>query len=399
MSLSRLSVVACLALAALCERQAYAQSSPAALVRANETVVNPTAPSAAEHSTAARAPESASVARPLAIAGSIVPGLLLHGAGSWLSGDTETAKPLLIAEGVGIGLTGGALAGLALTGAARNWSGLFISTAIVGMGLFTLSFATDVYHTAAPLGFGQHPGSVPWMTTEVGLLWIDNPRLDYGPLAQTSATLRWGRWSAALTANQAPQALHSLTRLEAGFRMWGAPTGRRTSATGGSHLTALLGYEYSSYRQQAYATASGDVRITGRIDSEHVLPHVRGAFFEGELGYARRETGYARFYTAVSDSVLLGGFAFGAYHGDPTTSGGETRLYYDHRHDGYVSGLLMTGLGSGTIGHFGLETTHFFSPTWGLRAHAEIGAAAVLGVHLVARAWSGDAGDLGLVRF
>jgi hypothetical protein len=325
--------------------------------------------------------------------------LVVHGAGSWLSGDTETGQQLLIAEGVGLGLTGGSLVGLALTGAARNWSGLFISTAIVGMGLFTLSSLTDVYRTAAPLGFGAHPGSVPWMTTEVGVQWLNSPRVDYGPLVQSSATLRWGRWSAALTANQAPQALHSLKRLDTGFRLWGAPTGRHHSPTGGSHVTALLGFEDSHYRQASYETRGGEVRVTARIDAEHVLPHVHGAFFDGELGYARRQTSYELFDTAVYDSLLLGGFAFGAYHGDPTTSGGETRLYYNHRHDGYVAGLLMPGLGSGTIGHFGVETTHFFSPTWGLRVHAEAGSAVVLGLHLIARAWSAAGGDVGLVRF
>lgn len=387
-------------------RQVHAQPAPSALNPTSTIAApakpatkppqaQPAAPSAIEES----GPAEPRVPKPLAVAGGITAGLVVHGAGSWLTGDDETAQSLLIAEGVGLGLTGGSLVGLALTGAARQWSGVFISAAVVGMGLFSLSFATDVYHTAAPLGFGHNPGSLPWMTTEIGLLWIDNPRLDYGPLAQTSVALRWNRWSAALSAGQAPEALHSLTRLEAGFRMWGAPTGRRASATGGSHLTALLGYEKSSYRKLSYTTTAGEVRITGRVDSEQVLPRVRGAFFEGELGYARRDTSYELFYTAVSDSLLLGGFAFGAYHGDPTTSGGETRLYYDHRHDGYTAGLLMTGLGSGTIGHFGLETKHFFSPTWGVRAHAEIGAATVLGLHLVARAWPSDVNDVGLVRF
>jgi hypothetical protein len=385
MNKSRLYVV-CLALASTGVPQVHAQ-------------VTSSAPAGAVAPETSSEPAVARVPRPLAIAGSVVPGLIVHGAGSWLSSDADTAQSLLIAEGVGLGLTGGALTGLALTGAARDWSGLFISSAIVGMGLFTLSFAADVYRAATPTGFGRHPGSVPWMTTEVGLLWLNNPRLDYGPLVQTSATLRWDRLSVALTAGRAPEALHSLTRLEAGYRLWGAPTGRRAAATGGSHLTALFGYENSAYGQAAYATHGGELRVAGRIDSERVLPAVRGAFFEGELGYARRQTSYELFDTAVYDSLLLGGFAFGAYHGDPTTSGGETRIYYDHRHDGYVAGLLMSGLGSGTIGHFGLETTHFFSPTWGVRAHAEIGAAAVFGLHLVARAWSAGGGDVGLVRF
>ena len=344
-------------------------------------------------------PRTPIVSRPIAVAGSVVPGMLVHGTGSWLTGDSETGKTLLLAEGIGFGLTAGSITGLALTGAARDYAGLFISTAIVGMGLFTLSFFADVYHTAVPHPFGQHPGSVPWMTTEVGLLWIDNPRLRLGPVVVTSTTLRWDRWSASLLANQAPAALHSSMRLEAGYRLLGAPTGRGIAPTGGSHLTAHLAFEDSRYRQASYLTRGAELRLTTRVDSEDALPNVAGAFFEGELGYARRRTRYEIFDTSVGDSLLLGGFGFGVYHGDPTTCGGETRIYYDHRHDGYAAGLLMAGLGSGTIGHFGVESTHFFSPTWGIRTNAEIGAAAVFGVHLVARAWSGSGADAGSVRF
>src|SRR5690606_15324323 len=159
--------------------------------------------------------------------------------------------------------------------------------------------------------------SVPWMTTEVGLVLIDNPRLQYGPLTRSSAALRWERWSLTAATYQAPTAVHSLTRVEAGFRMWGATVGRRQANTGGSHVTAVLGYEDSRYRRASYLTQGGELRLTARVDSEHVLPRVHGAFFDGELGYARRRTRYDLFDTAVYDSLLLGGFAFGAYHGDP----------------------------------------------------------------------------------
>jgi hypothetical protein len=56
------------------------------------------------------------------------------------------------------------------------------------------------------------------------------------------------------------------------------------------------------------------------------------------------------------------------------------RAYYDHRHDGFAAGLLTPGLGSGVIGHFGLDGVYYLSRYWGLRAEAQIGAAAVAGL-------------------
>jgi hypothetical protein len=358
----------------------------------------PVRPVASEVTAAPTTTAPPRVTRPVAVVGSVVPGLILHGAGSWLSGDDETATRLLVTEGVGLGLTAGSIAGLALTGAARNWAGLFASTAILGAGAFGVSFLADVYRTAAPEGFGKNPGGLPWGSTEVGVLWINNPRLDYGPVVRSHGELRSGLWSATLTSYNAPRALHQYYRIENGFRLWGAPAERRAFATGGSHVTAFVALESSTFGRPDYATKGAEGRLAARVDSEQWLPKVHGAFFEAELGYSGRRTEYNSTGNTLDDTLLLGGFGFGAYHGDPTTCGGETRLFYNHRHDGYVGGLLQAGLGSGTIGSFGLETSHFLTPTWGLRLRGEIGAAAVVGLHLVARAWATD-GRLGFLTF
>lgn len=351
----------------------------------------------AQTSTVPEKPE-ARVAYPAAVVGSVLPGLLVHGSGSWLSGDNETARRLLIAEGVGIGLTGGSLVGLAVTGAARDWAGLFISTAIVGVGAFGLSFLADVYHTALPSGLGEHPGGLPWGSSEVGVLWINDPRINYGPVVQSRGVLRSGQWTSGFVLSHAPEAFHQRIRIENGFRLWGSSAERLTFRTGGSHATVFVAVENTTFGKANYTTNAAEARLSLRLDSEQLLPSVRGAFFEWEAGYSGRRTKYGNTGNTLDDSLLLGGFGFGIYHGDPTTRGGETRLFYDHRHDGYVGGLLQSGLGSGTIGSFGVEASHFFNPTWGLRFRAEIGAAAVLGLHVVGRAWS-TGNNVGFLQF
>lgn len=378
------------------------EPAPSTVPRAavKKTTLEPTTVEQAEsenESTPAKEPEPR-VPHAVAAIGSVVPGLVIHGTGSWLHGDSETASRLLVAEGVGIGLTVASLGALALTGAARDWAGLFISTAIMGAGTFGLSFLADVYRSTVPEGFGKNPGGLPWGGTEVGVLWVNSPRIDYGPIVQSRGILRTGQWSSSVTLSHAPYALHQNVRIENGFQLWGAPPERSEFQFGGSHVSVFISVENWTYGRPDYSTNAAEARVAMRFDSEHLLPSVKGAFFEWEAGYAGRRTKFRNTGNTLDDSLLLGGFGFGAYHGDPTTRGGETRLYYNHRHDGYTGGLLQPGLGSGTIGYFGLETTHFFNPTWGLRLRGEIGAAAVLGLHLVGRAWSQN-GALGFLSF
>lgn len=327
------------------------------------------------------------VSQPWAIAGSIIPGLLVHGSGSWLSGDDDTSKRLLILQGTGIGVTGGSLAALALTGAARDWVGLFATTTVFGVGALGVSFLADVYRTALPKGMGRHPGHIPWGTTEVGLLWVNGPHVDLGPVVNVSATLHSGRWITAAQTAHSPWSLHAAARLESGYRLLGAAENEPNETAGGGHASLFFGLTGERYGEEGFSSSGSEVRLEARIDSEHLAPHVRGAFVEWELGYAARRTSFPLTRRYHDDSLLIAGVAFGAYHGDATRRGGATRLYYNHRHDGYAGGLVTTGIGSGVAGRVGFDSRHFFSPRWGFRIGAEVGSAWVFGIHLITQFW------------
>ena len=83
--------------------------------------------------------------------------------------------------------------------------------------------------------------------------------------------------------------------------------------------------------------------------------------------------------------MLLARFGFGLYVGRRADRWGEVRIYYDHRHDDFAGGLKMPGLGSGPLGHFGLDGRAFVSDRWGARAEVQAGAAWVAGLSLVYR--------------
>ena len=63
--------------------------------------------------------------------------------------------------------------------------------------------------------------------------------------------------------------------------------------------------------------------------------------------------------------------------------GSEALLYYDHRHDDYVAGLKVRGLGSGVIGHFGASARWFFNERFGIAADAQVGAAVMAGASFI----------------
>jgi hypothetical protein len=58
-------------------------------------------------------------------------------------------------------------------------------------------------------------------------------------------------------------------------------------------------------------------------------------------------------------------------------------LYYDHRHDDFAAG--QPGLGSGALGHFGLDGRWFMDERWGLLLDAQAGSALVIGASLLMR--------------
>ena len=88
---------------------------------------------------------------------------------------------------------------------------------------------------------------------------------------------------------------------------------------------------------------------------------------------------------ADADDMLLARFGFGAVFRGNTYPGSQALLYYDHRHDDFAAGLIISGLGSGVIGHFGTELRWFFTPSFGVLAQVEVGSALVSGLSVLYR--------------
>ena len=96
---------------------------------------------------------------------SVVPGLLLHGMGPLVAGDTRTAARHFLLEGSGLGLLIAGGVPIAMSGASRRVIGPLYAVTLAGVGLFSISTLSNLYGALAP---AFPPGEVPQREREQG---------------------------------------------------------------------------------------------------------------------------------------------------------------------------------------------------------------------------------------
>lgn len=331
--------------------------------------------------------ESSGLRRGVAVAAAVVPGVVVHGAGHWVNAQPCAARRLAVAEAIGVGgiLAGGST--IIFSGASRYLMLPAISLTIAGFGLFVTSFAADIYGASgAAKSAGEPLVWRPRWESEVGILRVHNPLFDFEWLLaqQLAVNVQMLRVSAAL--DTAVDASHGRYRLGASVRGFGPRVD--SAARDGSHFDLYLGLTEQRYALSGFISDSAELLATGRLDLARIGPSLRGAFAELSTGVAFARTRYVIDGLSVPadlESLLLGRIAFGAYLGRDAHRGSEAMLYYDHRHDDYAAGLKIPGLGSGTIGHWGLSFRYFFARQWGLGSTFEVGSAYVTGFSLLFR--------------
>ncbi len=316
-----------------------------------------------------------------AVGAALVPGLVVHGSGSWVLGDEHTARSLVYAEGAGLGLLFGSGSGIVLSGASRVLVGPLAAGSVLGAGLFAVSWVADVYHVSVPLEYRGSFRARPNVETHVGYVFVDNPQFSMTHLLDHGAAMTFDRLRLAYQGQHAPDALYGALNAELSYRLWAGarhPSGRLD----GSALDVALGGWRREFLEEDFRTRSAEVRVTLRTDTEAVMPSFPGAFSEFELGYARRSSELLLAFADQEDSLLIAGASFGAYLPGPGTAGGEAELYYNHRHDGVVGGMLAWGLGSGVLGRAGLRGHYYWGEHMGVGVDARVGSAWVLGLNL-----------------
>jgi hypothetical protein len=328
--------------------------------------------------------------RALAGAVAAVPGVVVHGAGHYVAGESKTATRLLIGQGVGLGLMAGGLVFVAATGASRYFVGPAAATMVLGTGLFVTSYLADIYGSVSPdadaAGRRTHPP--PWIETELGYRHVSDPIFAYEHFVVERISLQAGALRLTPSAWFSTDGDNARYRMEGAYRVLGATPSAEQRPVYGDRLDAVIGALHHRFVTERFARSSLEVAVDTRFDLGHVGPSLRGAFVEGGVGYAFGIIDYDLQGTDVPtdfDDLLLARFAFGTIFRGASHPGSEARVYYDHRHDDFAGGLLLEGLPSGIAGHFGADARWFFTPSWGFGVQAEVGSAFVAGGSLLFR--------------
>lgn len=331
---------------------------------------------------------------------SLVPGVLVHGSGTWLQGRTLTTERFLLLEASALlALLAGGLV-IYETGAARDYAGAATLMVGAGVGTFGASFLANVYATAAPgAGWGEPQRRLPWLVAGLGYTYVDDVQFEHQHFATTRLDGRVGSWHVLLEAMQAPSAQNQWLGLQAGYRLLG-PRAAASSAPDGSYLEPRLQLSRHAFGEDGFVSRVFAVELDGRLDSQRLLPDVHGAFFQAAAGLGRQWVDYTLAGADPRDSsgLLLLHVGFGLYLGrrgggsgaGPAQAGSELELYYDHRRDGLSGGIETRGATSGFAGHTGLVAQWFITPEWGLRALGEVGSSWVLGLAALLRLGPGS---------
>ncbi len=326
--------------------------------------------------------------RAVAASAAVVPGVLVHGAGSYVAGETKTATALLVAEGAGLLMVAAGLSTIYLSGNSRYLAGPAMAATALGGGLFLVSFGADLYGTLSTDGEAVDglPRTLPTIESEIGYRQVFDPVFDYRHFLVERLNLRSGRFRVTpagwfSTAGDTVQ-----FRVEGAYRFLGAQPHERSRTS--DHVDLVVGGIYYRYIPEHFPRNCIEAALDARYDLGNLGRTLRGAFVDVRLGYAGARIDYeltGRDVQMDYDGLLLAKIGMGVLLRGKAANGSEVKVYYDHRHDELSGGLVLQGLESGVAGKFGGELRWFFSDRVGLLWQGEVGSAVTLGLSALIR--------------
>lgn len=312
------------------------------------------------------------------------PGFVIHGSGHLVNGCRRAGARLLWLELAGLGLIVTALAPAAVIGADEYLVPVQAFLGMSGVALFSGSWLLDMYGSfVPPSARGAGRSQAPLLTTQLGYRYVYDPIFEYRHFVVQG--FEWWHRSLRLMprADFAREDMNARFRLPVAWRWFGATPER--AAPDGSFAEVQTAATYHAFPRDGFDVQTLEIGVESRLDLYAVDPEFAGTFAELGAGLGVNRYDYeAPGAGHDKNGLLLMGFALGAYFGDPDRRGGEIKIGYDHRHDDYAAGLKLTGVGSGAVGHFVLETRAYWD-AWGLLLDAQVGSAYVMGLSALFR--------------
>ena len=312
------------------------------------------------------APRVSPLRRAAAIGAALVPGAIIHGPGSYLVREPRAGHRLLVAGAIGVGamIAGGTPIGL--TGAHPTVTALGTPVLVTGAGLLAVTWLADLWVAAGgPATVGSPRAPVPWVV-EAGATYLRDPFRERG-FTRVGAGVVLGRVELGALGLVDVRGDALEVSGDARVRVLGAP------ATGAvvddaSRLVVRIGVRGRRDDADRLASLVGDLEVLGRLDLGRLEARLAGTFAELSTGVGVERVAYDAGPHDLG-SLMLGGFAWGAYLGRR----GEAALFYQHRRD-HLAGGLSAGRAAGFLGSFGARADVRIAGPWAVRAGLEVGS-------------------------
>lgn len=310
---------------------------------------------------------------------SIFPGIIVHGSGHYAAGDRETAKDLLILEGISLASFMIPAYSLLETGASRKVTPAAVPVMTASAGAFLLSWFADVYGSFS--GDGRTGGyrRTGKPAVNFGVTYINDPQFEYSSFATTSFDYYHRAWHVSPMAWISLDDDNKRFIMELEYELVGDDGRFLKDYNRKFSMRVTNRYGYHKFDTEKFDKRWIDLCITGRIEMGEIWKSLHGSFADFETGYN------AEWVTFLIDEDIPAEYTdqhlflsgFGVYLGDAGRSLGEIRVYYNHRRDDFTGGLPY-----GFAGYAGLDAEFFIMS--GLKASIEIvyGYAFIAGIQI-----------------
>lgn len=316
---------------------------------------------------------------------SLVPGIVVHGAGHWAAGDRATAQDLLIMEGAGLALILAGSVSLFATGASRRTVAPSVISTIGGFALFVNSWLADVYGSTGGLeSSSMYPPE--FIEIRAGYRYIYDVQFQYSDFMAFGTDLYPGRFRFSPSIYSATDDENQRSRLLGAYRIYGITHDSLHAAQqDGSFIDFEIAGTHHEYTSDYFAVWTAELFINGRFDMKRLSKTLNGAFSEVGLGYGREYYEYdipgTEFGEDQSDMLLMR-IGFGVFLGK---GDGEIQVYYNHRRDDFVGGISVNGKGAGNMGFVGIAGRYYGTKNFGIYIEGQLGLAYLLGIGVMAR--------------
>ena len=280
-----------------------------------------------------------------AIGAALVPGVILHGSGSWVLHEKRAAKRLAITGAIGFAALGIGGASVGISGANPKIVIWGVPMIIAGAGLVLPTWFADVWYAAGgPRVRGEsHAPSAWWV--EAGTTYLHDAYRERAHV-RTAGHIEIGRIGIGASTLVDAGGQARTGDVEARVRLLGAAaTGATVTDASRLYVRAAVRRHEDDDDKVAITTVEADVGM--RADLHRLDPNLAGSFLDIAIGMGIERVRYADL-VSDNETLFLGRFAWGLYLGQRS----ELSVFYDHRRDSLAGGIAASRA-AGFVGSVG----------------------------------------------